>query len=214
MTKLFHDLSKTRKNDQSMVVLFYAPNCGHCKLFEKLYKQAAVNLAKKKGKKLKFFKANCQKNPNLIIAFKIKFFPYLVYFHDGLPKKKMPLLLTNSKGLTQQWIDMIDQKFHKQPKSKVKRANKHKKSLASEMKAIDQEYASIVGLASTGYSKYQKQLKNVLFSNRNTYKNLAETVQRPKPGFQFSSGYQSTNSHRLPNKLYSNPYTQYYAGED
>jgi len=215
MKKLFHDLAVTRKNKESMVVLFYSPNCGHCKEFEKKYMIAAKNLYKKKNKKLKFFKANCQNNPNLIVAFKIKFFPYLVYFHDGIPKTKMPLLLTNSKGLTEQWIDMIDSKFRPQ-KNKFRRAKKKGKgtSLKSQMRAIDQEYASMVGLASTGYHKYQKQLKNQLFGHQAGNRYLARSVPTPKPDFQFSSsGDDEEDQGEDDEDRRRRKYTQAYFGE-
>lgn len=171
---IYKELTATRHKGKGLLVLFYSPNCGHCQAFEKMYLKAAQKLADKSEGGLKFMKADCQKNPTLIPAFQVMYFPYLVYFAQGLPKTKMPLMLTSTTGLAEQWMNMMDQKYrrsqlkkHKGEK-KVDLAGFKKEHQIKFKKALDTDkdiYRSIVEHAKTelGYKHYHRGLMGTLF---------------------------------------------------
>jgi thioredoxin-like negative regulator of GroEL len=99
---IYKELRKTRNNkSKGLLVLFYSPRCEHCRTFEKTYIKAANELVSNSNNGLMFLQANCEKNPSLIPAFQVIYFPFLVYFSNGLPKAKMPLILADSKVLAE-----------------------------------------------------------------------------------------------------------------
>jgi hypothetical protein len=60
---------------------------------------------------LDFFLGDCGLNPHYLSAFTVSYFPFLVYFHQGLPFESMPAILTQSEVLTTKWIMDIRSKF-------------------------------------------------------------------------------------------------------
>ena len=112
LQRLYRQLEHDRKKSGSLVVLFYSPTCGECHHLIKFYKQAARRLHRQ-GKKIKFMAANAVKEPTMIAAFRIQFFPSLEYFEGGIPRARMPLILAQSAGMTQQWMRMMNKKYSK-----------------------------------------------------------------------------------------------------
>ena len=110
----------------------------------------------------------------MIPAFQVMYFPYLVYFAEGLPKTKMPLMLTSTTSLAEQWMDMMDQKYRRSQLLKHKGEKKvdlkklKKEHRAKFKTAIDTDkdiYGSVIEHAKTelGYKKYHSGLQSALF---------------------------------------------------
>lgn len=149
VNSLFKDLNKQRESGGSMLVVFYAPNCSHCIKFLKLFKNVVKGLKKEKLG-LKFRKADCINSPNLIIAFRVKYFPFLVYFKKGVPRARMPLFLADYEGPTKQWVEMMHSKYHDKKRKKKKK--------------IDDGYAFLDDLMEDNdkIKNYHKGIKDVL----------------------------------------------------
>lgn len=126
---VYHALAQTRKTKEDLVVLFYSPLCHHCEQFIGKYNQAAKDL-QKKG--IKFLKLNCGKNQNAIPAFNVNVFPDVMFFHNGLPRARMPLTLTGVEGLTEQWFKMMKLKYDKNGKT----VSKNKSTIVTKKKKI------------------------------------------------------------------------------
>jgi len=101
--ELYGELARSRRAAIDMIVLFYHPYCPHCHLFMPKFYSSAKNI-KKAGLALNIFMADCGLYPHFIPAFSIQGFPYLVYFHKGLPYDSMPVPLTLAAPLTEAWI--------------------------------------------------------------------------------------------------------------
>ena len=75
------------KNDKDVMILFYAPWCGHCKAFHPIYEEIAKKL-KEKNHKLILAKIDATKNE--VESIKISAFP-TIKFYPGNKKDKVPL---------------------------------------------------------------------------------------------------------------------------
>ena len=123
MHKVYQSLYNTSRGDHDLVVLFYSPMCQHCEKFLGKYEEAFETIKSNKNIKINFLKANCGKYYNMIAAFDVDLFPDVVYFHKGVPRERMPLMLTKLEGLTEQWFEMMYKKHNKNiEKSNFKKA--------------------------------------------------------------------------------------------
>lgn len=108
--EIYGELQRNRKDNKDMIVLFYHPQCPHCHLFiPKLTK--IVNIMKKENTAIEFFLGDCGINPHYLAAFQVTYFPFMVYFHAGLPFESMPAVFTLSEVLTTKWIKDTHKKF-------------------------------------------------------------------------------------------------------
>lgn len=140
---LFHDLNHSREHGTSLIVIFYASTCHHCQKFLKGFVNVIPQLEEAHPKMI-FKKANCLEVPNFIVAFDVKYFPYMVYFRKGVPRARMPLFLTDYPKMAKQWIDMMHRKYIKEEKRiKSKKEGKEEEAGGKKRKKIDNGYASL-----------------------------------------------------------------------
>lgn len=97
---LYGSLKRSRRSHSDMIVMFYHPQCPHCHLFLPKFYQI-VNTLKKEKLALKFYLGDCGLHPQYLSAFSITGFPFLIYFHNGLPMESMPPQLTMATPLTE-----------------------------------------------------------------------------------------------------------------
>lgn len=109
--ELFGELKRNHRNKKDMMVLFYHPMCPHCHEFLPKFEKVLQGLYKNERPRLTFYKGDCGINPHYIAAFGIKYFPFLVYFHNGIPLESMPPPFTTEAVLTKKWILDSRKKF-------------------------------------------------------------------------------------------------------
>lgn len=162
---LFKDLNRGRESGESLLVVFYAPTCTHCQKFLKIY-QKVVKKLNKEDLNLKFRKADCIMNPNLIIAFRVKYFPFLVYFKKGVPRARMPMFLADYEAATKQWVEMMHSKYSpkEEHEKKVKKTEEKKEKKVKKKKKVDDGYAFLDDLMDNDekIKGYHDGIKNVL----------------------------------------------------
>ncbi len=62
-----------------MVIYFWAPWCGHCKMFTPVYAEAAAEMAGK----VRFAKLNCDENSSMAVQCNVTGTPTVVVYVDG-----------------------------------------------------------------------------------------------------------------------------------
>ena len=72
-------------NSKTIIVMFYAPWCGHCNAM----KPELENVAKKTNKDTCVCKMNCDDNAEAPKKYGISGFPTTIVFEDGKEKKRM-----------------------------------------------------------------------------------------------------------------------------
>lgn len=102
--ELYGEVKRKHRRKKDMVILFYHPMCPHCHEFLPKYQNVVANLTTKEKPQIDFFTGDCGLNPHFIAAFGIDYFPYLVYFHNGIPFEKMPPAFTQAEFLTKKWL--------------------------------------------------------------------------------------------------------------
>ena len=188
MHKVYSSLYSTSRGDHDLVVLFYSPMCQHCEKFIGKYEEAFRTIKSNKNIKLDFLKANCGKYYNMIAAFDVDVFPDIVYFHKGVPRERMPLMLTKLEGLTEQWFEMMFKKYNKnkaekpQKQSFLKAPTLKQKQQAKPLTSPSlKKYSltnTIMGAAQSSseelstevVSKYHHNMRTLLFSKNDLFR--------------------------------------------
>jgi thiol-disulfide isomerase/thioredoxin len=115
--QLYHILLKLHKSPKDMFVLFYHSHCPHCKVFLPQFNKIGMSL-KRNGFVADFYAVDCAKNPHLIPAFQVTYFPFLAYFHNAVPYERMPGTFTFSVPFSKHWIIEQKKKFENKEKNK------------------------------------------------------------------------------------------------
>ncbi len=87
-----------QKSDLPLVVDFWAPWCGPCKMMAPFFEQAAAEL----GPRIRFAKVNTDENPGLGRRYQIQSIPTTVAFRDGQEVARQPGAMNLAQ--LQQWI--------------------------------------------------------------------------------------------------------------
>lgn len=165
--ELFGELKRGHRNKKDIMVVFYHPMCPHCHEFLPKFEKVLQGLYKKEKPQLTFYRGDCGINPHYIAAFGIKYFPFLVYFHNGIPLESMPPPFTTEEVLTKKWILDSRKKFkdYTVPKALLQ---------GTKMKSEDDFF-----------KKFMKVLKDQLFRKLKLVlhnpSNPSEILGRPNP---------------------------------
>ena len=77
--------SSNNMSSQPAFVMFYAPWCGYCKeTMPKWKKIENMDLKDSKNRKVKIMKYNCEENKDIASKYKIRGYPTLKYFANGI----------------------------------------------------------------------------------------------------------------------------------
>ncbi|WP_123054688.1 thioredoxin [Clostridium sp. JN-1] len=80
------DFSKVIKKEASPVVVdFWAPWCGPCKMLGPVIDEISSEI----GEKAKFYKLNVDENPVSSMEYKVASIPTVIIFKDGKPAKTL-----------------------------------------------------------------------------------------------------------------------------
>ncbi|XP_054827326.1 protein disulfide-isomerase A5 [Eublepharis macularius] len=96
------DFDKFLKEHPSVLVMFYAPWCGHCKKMKPEYEKAAEMLHADSDRASVLAAVDATVNKAVAERFHISGFPTLKYFQDGEEKYTLPHLRTKSKII--EWL--------------------------------------------------------------------------------------------------------------
>lgn len=77
--------SEIENNDDLVLVDFWAPWCGPCKMISPIIEE----LAKEKGENVKFVKINIENNNTVANEYKIMSIPTIILFKQGKPVDKL-----------------------------------------------------------------------------------------------------------------------------
>jgi len=72
-------MSEVKKSSGMMLVYFWAPWCGHCKMFSPTYEEVAAEMAGK----ARFAKLNCDEHASVAVQCKITGTPTVIIYLDG-----------------------------------------------------------------------------------------------------------------------------------
>lgn len=84
---------KELKNNKFMVVDFWAPWCGPCRMLAPLLD----NVAKKMDGKIKIVKLNIDESRDIALRYNIMSIPTVIIFQEGQPKDKFMGLIPEGK---------------------------------------------------------------------------------------------------------------------
>lgn len=97
-------MSEVKKSGGLMLVYFWAPWCGHCKMFSPTYEEVAAEMTDK----ARFAKLNCDEQTSVATQCKVTGTPTIIIFLDG--KEVDRIVGGQAKDALK---DLINKRLHK-----------------------------------------------------------------------------------------------------